>query len=43
MEAFLTSTQFIVGAVAGLVIGFLLGKVIGAAGKASQVRKNMGI
>jgi len=42
-EGFVQSPQFIVGGIAGLILGFLIGKVVGSSGKAKEVRKRMGV
>ncbi len=43
MEQFAMSAQFITGGSAGLILGFLVGKVVGAAKKARDLRRRMGV
>ena len=43
MEEFVMSAKFIVGGFLGLVVGYLVGKVMGASKKAKEVRKRMGV
>lgn len=37
------TAEFIAGGTAGLVFGYLVGKVMGASSKAREVKKRMGV
>jgi len=43
MAEFFMNARFIVGAMGGLFFGFIVGKAMGAAGKAKEVRGRLGV